>query len=232
MRIAGLLLFLVLALPPVAELLERRVLTQAALQIPLLALAGFLIGRSLPARVSSLSGWNEDGLPCLLIGSTVAMLWMLPRAMDASLADLHVELAKYVTLPLVAGLPLGLAWPRLGWLARAFVWANAVSMLATLGWLYRAAPARLCNYYLLDDQRQLGAALIALCVGLGLSGLVRAFATRKLRTAVSGAASSLGAGDSSLGTARCHNRASATLLRPRAGTRIERANESVASRTL
>ena len=50
MRRAGLVLFAILALPPVAEALESRVLTQALLQIPLLVAAGFCVGRSLPAR--------------------------------------------------------------------------------------------------------------------------------------------------------------------------------------
>ena len=137
-----------------------------------------------------------------------------------------------MTLPLAAGVPLGLAWPRVSWLARAFVWANAVSMLGTLGWLYRAAPARLCNYYLLDDQQRLGAVLIALCVGLGLCGLLRAFVARPLPDFVSCAASLSGAGDSSMGTDRCHEATRIALVRSRAGTGLERRGESAAPRAL
>jgi hypothetical protein len=177
-RRCGLALWLLLALPPVAELLERRVLAQAALQIPGLALAGVWIGASLPARWRALGGWNANGLPGLICGGAVLSLWMLPRAMDASLAHAGIELTKYASLPLAAGVPLGLSWPRLGFVARAFVWANALSMLATLGWLYRAAPARLCSYYLLDDQRQLGDALLAACAGVGALGLWRVFVQR------------------------------------------------------
>ena len=222
MRRCGLALWLLLALPPVAELLERRVLTQAALQIPGLALAGFLIGASLPARCRALGGWNADGLPGLLCGACVLMLWMLPRAMDASLADLRVELLKYASLPLAAGLPLALAWPRLGFVARGFVWANALSMLATLGWLYRVAPTRLCSYYLLDDQHQLGSLLFAVCAGVGLLGLWRVFPVRSdAGTAPQPAADLLGDVVRSSGRAQRLDAAAYALVRRRAGTGIE-----------
>jgi hypothetical protein len=172
-------------------LLEQRVLTQAALQIPGLTLAGLWLGLSLPARWRALRGWNADGLPGLLVGSAVLSVWMLPRAMDASLSEPLVELAKYTTLPLAAGVPLGLSWPRLGFVARGFVWANALSMLATLGWLYRAAPTRLCSYYLLDDQRRLGSVLLASCACVGLIGLWRAFAPRRAARSGAGANAAL-----------------------------------------
>lgn len=223
MRRAGLALWLLLALPPVAELLERRVLTQAALQIPGLALAGFLVGATVPARWRVLGGWNADGLPALVYGGAVLMLWMLPRAMDASLASEWIELLKYASLPLAAGLPLALSWPRLGFVVRGFVWANALSMLATLGWLYRVAPTRLCSYYLLGDQRQLGALLLALCVGLGLLGLWRAFAPRSCAGAAPlPAADLLGDVVCTSGSASRFEPAAYALVRRDAGTGFEK----------
>jgi hypothetical protein len=207
-RRGGLALWLLLALPPVGEALEQRVLTQAALQIPGLVLAGLLLGTSLPTRWRALGGWNANGLPGLLCGSALLSLWMLPRAMDASLTHPLVELAKYTSLPLCAGVPLALSWPRLGFVAHAFVWANALSMLATLGWLYRVAPTRLCSYYLLGDQRQLGNVLLVACAGVGLLGLWRAFAPAR-------AASLLGERVRDTGSSRLLERAAYALVRRR-----------------
>jgi hypothetical protein len=224
----GLALWLLLALPPVAAWLERNIVTQAALQIPALALAGYCIGRALPGPASRLRGWNQDGVPALLLGAGTLSLWMLPRAMDASLADSRIELAKYLSLPLAAGLPLALGWPRLGFVARAFVWANALSMLATLGWLYRVAPTRLCSYYLIDDQRRLGDVLLLLCAALGLVGLWRAFAPRP----ASAAAAFAGAADHSSGTVRCRDVARLALPAPRAGTRIVNATDDGSEQAL
>jgi hypothetical protein len=148
----------------------------AAVQIPLLATAGFLAGRALAPRFGALAGWNARGVPGLLIGSAVASVWMLPRAMDGALASQAVELAKFTTLPCAAGLPLGLSWPELSPLLRSFVFANAASMLAAFGWLYHAAPIRVCNFYLVDEQRVVGTLYLAAAAVIVAAGLLWAFA--------------------------------------------------------
>jgi hypothetical protein len=100
---------------------------------------------------------------------------MFPRALDGALASPIMELAKFFSLPLLAGLPLALSWPRASLVGRGFIVANAISMLAVVGWLYRVSPVRLCNYYLFDQQVMLGNALLWLALLLGLAFGARLF---------------------------------------------------------
>ena len=79
---------------------------------------------------------------------------MLPRALDAALTNPLTEAAKFVSLPALVGLPLALAWQRLPIIGRGFILTNVISMLAVLGWLYIAAPVRICNNYLVGSANE------------------------------------------------------------------------------
>jgi hypothetical protein len=194
--LAGVVLLVALALPPAVAALESRMATHAAVQIPLLAAAGYLAARPLAAR-GALGGWNGDGLPALLVAAGVGSVWMLPRAMDAALVHPVVEIAKFVSLPALVGAPLALGWRRLSPLVRGFVWANAISMLATLGWLYHAAPTRACNAYTLDAQRALGRALLAAAFALALGWTIWAFVRPRACVSAAAHAARMGAADHS-----------------------------------
>ena len=165
----ALVVVLLLALPPLRALLEASMSSHMLVQMPLLAAAGFIGTRGLPAarrdRLYRLSG---GALPMVLMTMVASSYWMLPRALDAALADPWAELAKFVSLPLLAGAPLALAWQRLGPIARGFLWTNVVSMLAVLGWLYMAAPVRVCNSYLASAQYDAGLWM----VGIALAGFL------------------------------------------------------------
>lgn len=167
----GVGLFALLAWPPCVRLLESQLVLQMLVQMPLLAASGYLVGRGLLRGRSP--AWNDDGLPGLIVAVAVGLVWMLPRSMDAALATPAVELAKFVTLPLLVGVPLAVSWPRAHPIARGFVLANLLSKLAVLGWLYAAAPVRVCNYYLASDQPVAAAALFAATAALGLALAVR-----------------------------------------------------------
>jgi len=78
------------------------------------------------------------------------------RHLFSALAKPLTEMAKFISLPALVGLPLSLAWKQLSAIGRGFVWTNLVSMLAVLGWLYIAAPVRVCSNYLLDQQTGAG----------------------------------------------------------------------------
>lgn len=159
----GLLLIGFLALPPVAGLLEADLPSHMLVQMPLLALGGWFLGPWLGARrPAGLRGFNAGGVAGILLAAFTMSYWMLPRAMDGALSDPRLELAKFLSLPLLLGLPLAWSWSRLGTVGRAFVWANLISMLAFLGWLYLASPVRLCNNYRVDQQTLLGWMLLAL----------------------------------------------------------------------
>lgn len=159
--LAGGLLWVTVALL-LREALEASMLGHALVQLPALVVAGWLL---VPRRDRTESRFAT---PVLLVALFSAAVWMLPRMLDGALAQTSVEIAKLVTVPLLVGLPLGWSWPRLTSLSRAFVWANGISMLLTLGWLYQAAPTRVCNYYRLEEQSLVGGVYLALAAGLTL----------------------------------------------------------------
>jgi len=170
--IPGILLYMVLVMPPVAAWLEGSMAGHMLIQIPLLALAGGLAARGAAGRRRAvLAGFNAGGVPGLLVAMFAAALWMLPRMLDAALQSSLVEAAKFTAVPLLVGVPLALSWPLMPPVARGFVWANLISHAAVLGWLYTVAPYRLCTRYLYDQQALVGAALfivaMALLVGWG-----------------------------------------------------------------
>lgn len=155
---AGFALILLALLPPLSAIWQARLLTHILIQYPLLIAAGALAGAALahawPAR------WSAA--PALLAAVLALIFWLLPRWIDAALATPLADLAKAGCLVLLVGLPLGWGWTQAGAVLRGFAWANAISMLVVMGWLQLAVPARLCNAYLLDDQRQLGVAILML----------------------------------------------------------------------
>jgi len=92
--------------------------------------------------------------------------------LDWSLANPLIDLFKFLSMTMLAGLPLVLSWRRMPGLGRAFVWANFIPKLGAVGGLYLAAPARLCTFYRLDQQTVAGWRLIALTTALALATLI------------------------------------------------------------
>ena len=167
----GLVLAAAMMAPPVAGRLEATMVGHVVVQIPLLAAAGWLVGRAAaPAvdRSGVADNLNRDGVAGLIVAVSASLIWMLPRSLDAALTVPLAEVAKFASVPLLIGLPLGLSWHRLPTLVRGFVWANLVSMLAVLGWLYLASPLRLCNNYLVSQQERLGSVLLTIAVALAV----------------------------------------------------------------
>lgn len=163
----GASLWLALALPPLRHALESMMTLQMLAQIPLLALAGWWLASSLPRGLIGVSGaWNRGGISGFVLASLVGMLWMLPRAMDAALQTPWVEAAKFVSVPLLIGMPLALSWPRAGFVVRGVFLVEVMATAFRLGWLYMISPVRLCANYLLDDQQRLGQILLAIGAAL------------------------------------------------------------------
>ena len=172
----GLAVWFALALPWVREALEGVMWTHMLVQIPLLAVAGALAAAGLPARVKArFAEWNRGGVTGTLVALIVSSWWMVPRALDWVLASPGMETLKFVSLPLFVGLPIALSWRSLGFIGRGFVIANVLPMWAVVGWLYLAAPIRVCNYYLVDQQAMAGAGLLGLSAAVGLALCARAF---------------------------------------------------------
>ena len=168
--------WLILSLPPLRLALEREMAVQMAVQMPLLIAVGVLLAgwvrRYEPHWLADADWLGISGIVLVVFGTS---FWMLPRALDEAVSEPLVDLAKFLSLPLLVGLPLGLSWHRMPPLGRAFIWANFIPKLGAIGGLYLAAPTRLCAYYRLDQQNLAGWTLIAIAVALGLTWFFAAF---------------------------------------------------------
>lgn len=163
----AILLGLVLLQPPVRRQLEASMTGQMLVQIPLLVVTGWLLARALPARVLTvIERWNQGGIAGLVLATVVAAFWMLPRSLDAAITNSLVAGTRYLTVPLLIGLPLAVSWPSMGFVVRGVLLAEFIATNFRLGWLYLISPVRLCNNYALEDQRHLGLYLLAIGGGL------------------------------------------------------------------
>lgn len=165
-------LFATLLLPPARAWLEGSMTTQMLVQIPLLIGVGCLLAGALPPRLAAgIARWNRHGISSLVLASLAGMFWMLPRTLDAAISEPWMALAKFASVPVLIGLPLGLGWPRMGFVLRGVFMLELIATFFRLGWLYLASPVRLCNNYLLDDQQRSGEAMLVIG-GLLLAGVV------------------------------------------------------------
>lgn len=159
--LAGVVLWAALALPAVRHPLESTMTYQMLVQLPLLAVAGWVLAQGLPAAISRrLAPWDQAGINGLLLASLTSLVWMLPRVMDAAIDEPLVTLAKFLSVPLLIGVPVALSWPHASFVVRGIVLAEVIAMSLRLGWLYLISPQRLCSNYLLGDQQRLGQILI------------------------------------------------------------------------
>jgi len=122
---------------------------------------GLLMTRALPGRASAvIADWNYRGISGLVLVTLTSAFWMLPKALDAGVSVPVVAMAKYLSVPLLIGLPLALSWSRMSFIVKGVLRLECIATLFRLGWLYLIWPERLCNLYLLDDQQRLGPFLL------------------------------------------------------------------------
>lgn len=149
--------YVLLLLPPTRQLLESRMTLQMLVQIPLLVVVGYLLRDAIPCRMTArIDQWNHQGVTGLVLASLAGLFWMLPRSLDAAVSEASMEAAKFISVPLLIGLPMGLSWPRMGFVVRGVFLVELIATCFRLGWLYMVSPIRLCNRFLLDDQQQSG----------------------------------------------------------------------------
>jgi hypothetical protein len=154
-------------------------------QIPLLAIIGALGAAALPQAIRArIADWNTGGVSGALLAVITSSWWMVPRALDWALASPAMEAAKFVTLPLLVGAPLALSWSALGSMGRGFLVVNVLPMWAVVGWAYIAAPVRLCNYYLTDQQVVTGIGLVTASIVLGIAMGLLSFGSARPRSAL------------------------------------------------
>lgn len=165
---AGLALIAVLALTPLRALLEGSMRAHMLVQFPLVALTGAAMASAVPVNAwGVLRACNAHGLTGLtLIGATAAVL-MIPRVLDAAIAEPGVEGGKFLALVL-AGMVSRVSWQAAGPVVQSFYVGTMLPMSVAVGSIYQETPLRLCNAYRLDDQQRLGTELVVLASAMAL----------------------------------------------------------------
>lgn len=181
---AALSIVLVLAAIVLRHPLTRTMTLHMLVHIPMVLAAGMLAARALqsgklpmPSLAKALAvyrGFDECGVPGLLLASFAGAFWMIPRALDAVLLSVPMDVMKLVSLFMV-GLVLHDALTRANVVIRLFFLGNFCWMAAVVGIVYQNTPSRLCNFYLATDQQNAGVALVALSICLPLAWLLCAW---------------------------------------------------------
>jgi hypothetical protein len=150
------------ALPFSRYWLEATLVGHVLVQMPLLALSGWLFGSALAPKLDRVvERWNRFGFAGFTLAIFTILFWMVPRSIDSAVAYPGYETFKFVSMP-SAGAALAVSFPRTHPLLAGALKANLVSMAAVLAWVYTVAPVRLCNSYLSSDQKILGAGMVVL----------------------------------------------------------------------
>lgn len=177
----ALLLLLIVSIPYIRLWLEESMVGTMFIQYPILVASGFFLAKGFPKRWRNFfTYYNENGIAGIIIVLCVSIFWMLPRAMDAALNDPYMEMAKYLSLSFVVGVPLYYSWNLLGSISKSFIWTNLISKIFVMSWLYIVSPARLCNNYLVSEQQQLGKALFILGIVICIVFIGRVFVGKAL----------------------------------------------------
>lgn len=159
----GLLIFLIV--PPVANLMESVMIIHMHMQMPMLVIAGFLMGKFFLEKYPRFfDKYNENGVPGILLFVVIMSFWMLPRTMDEALTEPMMEIFKFVSLPFLAGVSLRDSWRRLNTLLKNSVFIFFTVLFLVMGWLYIQSDSQLCNNYLVIDQIILGWGFMAMAV--------------------------------------------------------------------
>ncbi len=178
--IYGLLLYIILLLPPTIKLLETWMLTHMLIQIPLLIIAGLFMGEYVKKRCGRFfKQWNKNGIPGILLVYFVTMYWMIPRAMDEAITVSSVEIFKFVSLPFLVGIVLYDSWSKLSAIAKGFIVFNYIPMFGMMAWLYIDSPIQVCNNYLESEQKMLGWGFLFITVFMLLYVIQFAFVDRR-----------------------------------------------------
>ncbi|MEC5423741.1 hypothetical protein QGM71_09570 [Virgibacillus sp. C22-A2] len=163
----GIFLYIILLIPSVSVYMESIMVLHMLVQLPMLILVGWLIGKKVIIKYKGFfDKWNANGIPGIVLVVFISMYWMLPRALDESLTVLYIQLFKFAGLPLLVGIPLRDSWHKLHSLAKSFVYLNYLPMFGLMAWLYIDTPIQICNNYLLVQQRALGWALLILTAAM------------------------------------------------------------------
>jgi hypothetical protein len=177
------LLAVLVALPPLGNLLMRTMLLQMLAQIPLLFVGGAVwAGAVRWSDQTRWRAWNVQGAAGLLTSTLVLAFWMTPIALDHAAAEWSWEVAKIASVATV-GFVAAVSWRLASGVTRIFYLGNMLWMTATVGMLYQESTERYCNAYLWDDQAMTGRALVVASIGIVLLWTARIAALSARRAA-------------------------------------------------
>lgn len=168
----GLLLYIFLVVPPVANFMESNMVIHMHMQMTALVIAGFFMARFLQTRFPGFfDKWNRNGAPGIMLFVIIMVYWMLPRSMDEALTSQTVEAFKFISLPFLAGIGLRDSWKKLMPIGKNSIIIGFTIVFLGLGWLYIWSPVQLCNNYLVMEQIALGWAFLttAICMVIYLA---------------------------------------------------------------
>ena len=172
-----------LSVPPLRRLIEQSMVWHMVVQMPLLALGGWLLmsaaqrqqRSSLSAWPTRLSHWNRYGLTGFIAALMVFAYWMLPLTLDRAVVLPTADALKVSSL-LAAGALLRHSFTHSPAVLQLFFMGSAVPMAMWLGSYFASTDLRLCNAYSLQSQVNTGWGLAVLAGALGavwLLGVVR-----------------------------------------------------------
>ncbi|WP_188206327.1 hypothetical protein [Alkalibacillus aidingensis] len=165
----GVLLLLFLFAPPVRDFLESIMILHMHMQMPMIIIAGFLIGDYLIKKFPNFfSKWNENGIPGAVLLVFVTLYWMIPKTMDDALISYTWEVFKFISLAFLVGVPLRDSWKRLSDRVKDIVIIIFVFSFILMGALYIFSEQQLCNNYLQVEQLTLGWGFIT----MGICGII------------------------------------------------------------
>lgn len=164
-----------MSVAPLRSVIEQSMLWHMVVQMPLLALAGWLAmaAASAPQGRGRLSAWNRYGLTGFIAALMVFAYWMLPLTIDRAVVLPAVDVMKLVSL-LAAGALLRHSFDRAPMVLQLFFVGSAVPMAIWLGVYFASTDLRLCNAYSLQSQIDAGRGIAGLGVVLGAGWLLGA----------------------------------------------------------
>lgn len=174
--IASVLLLVALVL--MCDWLQAHMARHMLLQMPALALTGWLIHRAGGDQFQNLlSRWNHEGLAGFVLIQCVAGFWMVPRALDLALSSPGMALAKYTSW-IIAGVLLRQSMLQSHVLVQLFMLGNIAMMTAAVSDVYLNSPGRLCNAYGLTEQADTAKGMLLLVAAVTMAWGVNVWKTR------------------------------------------------------
>lgn len=138
--------------------LEQSMATHMLLQLPALALAGWLLPGARPA-LGRLAPFDLQGLSGFTLAMLVTSCTMVPRALELAALSWPIDALKLVAV-FAAGAVLRGSFQRSNRIVQLFFIGNFCAMTAIVGMLYQDQPRQLCNVYTIADQAIAGIGLV------------------------------------------------------------------------